>query len=157
MSERTIEFNVEHWCDVEQELIPYAVAHWKELGLYHDDIPLDLDLEKFRILDKGDMLHTVVCRLNGKPIAYHITVVSPMLHYKSTLAATTDLYYVAPEHRRTRDLIGLKLFQQAEETLAAKGVTKLIAGTKCHSDNSKFLDRLGYEFTEKIFTKVIGK
>ena len=99
------------------------------------------------------ILHVTTVRLDGELIGYAVMIVQGHLHYKSTLHAFEDLYFVKKEHRKGR--IGIKLFSELERHLKEKGVKKIIMGTKVYSDNSKLLEHFDYKCTEKVYTKLI--
>jgi len=128
--------------------------HYDELALDHSAVPLDPDYNKYYELENQGKLIIVTARIEGKLIGYFIAVIAGNIHYKSTLHANEDIYYLDPQYRGS--LIGLGLFQYVETELKKLGVVKVVVGTKCHLDNSKLLNSLGYNFVEKIFTKIIG-
>jgi hypothetical protein len=148
-------FQVERWNDVIAEMLEYEVAHWDELGLDHQDVPQDIDFARYRDVDNAGKLHVVTARLDGKVIGYHISLINSHLHYKSTLHATVDLYYLDPVHRKSK--IGVEMFLFAEKSLTDLGVVKVITGTKIHLNHSQLFESLGYKGTELVFTKILRK
>ena len=70
------------------------------------------------------------------------------------MTAFEDLYFVSKEYRKGR--IGIRLFQYAEKVLKERGFNRIVMHTKIHLDNSKLFEYLGYKFTDKIFTKMLG-
>lgn len=149
----SITYQVERWNSVVCEMAPFAPLHWEEIALDHNAVPLDMNWNKYREMDKSGMLHLVTARDDGKIIGYHVSMIGGHLHYKSTLHASVDLYFVKQEYRKGR--IGIKLFKFTEESLKAIGVQKIVTGTKVHKDNSRLFEYLGYHNTEIIFTKLI--
>lgn len=149
-----IAYAVESWEQAMPEMSSHWDAHWKEVALDHEVIALDPDLEEYGRLDKAGGLHIVTVRQDGLLVGYHISFLRPHIHYKQSLSAFTDIYYVAPAFRR--GLVGTRLFQYVEETLKAKGVQKMFTGTKLHLDVGKIFERLGWRETERLYTKVIG-
>ena len=75
-----ITYQVEELRDVIEELKPFAPIHWAELGLTKDDVPLDMDWERYLNLEKDGRLHLVVVRDNGKVIGYQFTFVGGHFH-----------------------------------------------------------------------------
>ena len=77
------------------------------------------------------------------------------LHYKSTLHALTDLYYIHPLWRRGST--ALRLFGTAHRCLKARGVVKVLSGSKLHSglDMTRLFTFMGYEHAENLFTKLL--
>lgn len=127
--------------------------HYDEIAVNKDVIPLDCNWAAYEKKERDGELHIITVRLDGRLIGYHVSFVTPHLHYKSTLMAFVDVYFLLKEHRRGR--IGLGLFQEVEKSLKARGVVKVFSGTKLHSDISPLFERLGWHATETLFTKVL--
>jgi L-amino acid N-acyltransferase YncA len=149
-----VTFVVEDWLEVKDEMSALWPAHWKEVALDHDAIPLDPDLELYDHLAESGMLHVLVARDEGRIIGYHLSIVKPHLHYRTSLHAQTDVYYIDPAYRK--GMTGVRLFKEAERTLVARGVKKMITGTKMSLDMGKIFERLGWRETERTYTKCIG-
>lgn len=148
-----ITYQVERWAFLRREMLPLLVQHWKEIALNHTDVPLDIDHERYDALDESGALHIVTVRKDGELIGYHVAMVSGHLHYKSTLHAITDVYWVHPNHRA--GFTGIRLFQHVEREMKALGVRKLFTGTKVHLDMSPLFERLGYRRVEYLYAKLI--
>jgi GNAT superfamily N-acetyltransferase len=148
-----ITYAVERWTDILEEIRPFAPLHWAELAVTQDDVPLDFDWDRFAAMDAAGTLHTVTVRLDGHLVGYHISLIGGHLHYKSTKHAMVDLYYLLPEHRRTK--MGVGLFQFAERALRQVGVVKIITGTKVHLPNDALFERLGYQCTDRTYAKIL--
>lgn len=148
-----ISYALESMIAIKDELEPFIIPHWEELGLDHQDVPVALDWSRYTYLDEQSKLHCVTVRKDGVLIGYHITVLATMLHYKDTLHGVVDLYYIKPEHRKGRT--GLRMFQFAERSLKHLGVTKLITATKLHLDHGRMFEFLGMKPTEMTYTKIL--
>ena len=132
---------------------PLWPAHWEEVAMNKNEIKLNPDFKTYEQYQIDGSLHIVVMREDGELAGYHISIVKPHLHYLQSLSAFTDVYYVSPKHRKGR--AGLRLFQEVEKTLKARGVQKIFTGTKKHLDMSRLLEYLGYKSTETLFTKLL--
>lgn len=150
----SVTYAVEAWSDLLPEMSPIWQQHWEEVAMHRDAVPLDPDLDAYLSMERAGMLHIVAARSEGKLIGYHISIVKPHLHYRTTLHAHTDVYFVCPEFRQ--GMTGVKLFKEVERTLKARGVIKMITGTKLSLDMGRIFERLGWEETERTFTKLIG-
>lgn len=146
-------YAVERWRDLKREMLPLLVRHWREVALNHADVPLDIDEARYAQLDEAKALHIVTARRNGLLIGYHVAIVSPHLHYKSTLHGITDVYWIAPECRH--GVTAMRMFQAVERELKALGVRKLFTATKLHLDQGPLFERLGYKPTERLYAKLI--
>jgi hypothetical protein len=148
-------FAVERWATYYPDAIPLWPLHWKEVALTQAEIPLDMDVDRYAALDEAGILHIVTGRDAGRLIAYHTSLIMGHLHYKSTLHALADLYWVHPLWRR--GTIALKLFGTAHRALKERGVVKVLSGSKLHSglDMTRLFTYMGYDLAEKSFTKLL--
>ena len=127
-------------------------------------IPLSVDVDAYSDLDAKEMLHLVTVREarlaaaeapTAPLIGYALYILRPHLHYKETLHAYCDVYYLAKDGRK--GLAGYRLLQYAEETLKKRGVQMLMSGTKASLDMSRLFERLGWSLSEQTFLKYLGE
>jgi len=135
-----------------EEFMRVLPAHYDELCVTKQ-FPFDPDWDAYDRMAQAGYLRTITVRNDAELIGYIVFMIQPHLHYKSCLTAFEDVYYVKPEYRKGR--IGIKMFQYAEMALKSIGVNRINIHTKVHLDNTRLLEYLGYNFTDKIFTKVI--
>lgn len=147
-------YAVESFRALQPELVELTRHHWREIALDHDKVPLDPCWERYYDLEDRGVLCVVTAREDGRLVGYHITIVSPHLHYGSTLHGITDVYFVLPSHRK--GFTGIRLLKEVEAEMKRRGVVKLITGTKRHLDLGVLFERLGYRETERVYTKIIG-
>lgn len=147
-------YAVEAWADVWQEMAPLWPAHFEEVAMHKDQVPLAPDLSAYHAMERDGKLHIVVARKEGAIIGYHITIVRTGLHNVTTLCGYTDIFYCSPEHRTGRT--PLRLFQFVEKSLKARGVKKLFTGTKLSLDAGPLFAFMGWQPTETLYTKFIG-
>ena len=135
-----------------EEFMRVLPAHYDELCVTKE-FPFDPDWDAYDRMAQAGMLRTITVRNDAELIGYIAFFIQPHLHYKSCKMAFEDVYYLKPEYRKGR--IGIKMFQYAEMALKRIGVNRINIHTKVHLDNTRLLKYLGYNFTDKIFTKVI--
>lgn len=144
---------VERWRDVLAEMEPLFPLHWRELAVNQHAIKIDLDHEKYAALDDLGILHLVTARADGRLVGYAIAFLMPHPHYKSSgPMAMTDMYFLLPEFRHGA---GVKLFRHFESSLRAKGIIQAITSCKRHQDHTRFLEALGWTWTDKTFVKLL--
>lgn len=148
-----VTYMVELWYDVWREMAPLWQDHWREIAINQSEIPLDPDVAQYEMLQANGMLCVLVARAEGKIVGYYISIIKPHLHYRTTLHAFTDVYYVLPAYRN--GWCGIRLFQKAEEIWKERGVVKAFTATKLHLDMSAILERLEWVLTERTFSKLI--
>lgn len=146
-------YQTEPWATFKAEARELFVRHWKEVALNHADVPLDIDHARYDALAAAGGLHVLTARRGGLLIGYQVTIVSPHLHYRSTLHGITDVYWIAPECRH--GVTAIRLFQAAERELKKLGVRKLFTATKLHLDQGSLFERLGYKPVERLYAKLI--
>lgn len=148
-----ITLQVEAWSACFAEMSELWREHWEEVAINRDAIQLDPDLDQYATLESQGALHVVVARDRGQIVGYHISIVRPHLHYRNSLSAFTDVYFLRKSHRH--GMTGVRLIKEAESTLAARGVQKMFTGTKKHLDMGPIFTRLGWTETETLYTKVL--
>lgn len=149
-----ITYQEEAWSDVLPELEACFKDHWQEVAQDQDKMPLDIDYVAYATLEGQGGLSVVTARVDGDLAGYFISFIRPHLHYKSTLCAYVDVYYVKPGYRQ--GYLALRLFQAAEAVLRARGAKKVFAGTKVYKHMGRLLMRRGWVPTEALYTKWIG-
>lgn len=152
---RPVTFHVETWQTFYPAVLPLFQAHWQEVALHQDRIPLVVDAARYQSLSDADILLIVTARAAGVLVGYWMGFVLPHLHYADTLHATMDIVYVQPAYRK--GFLAWRLFKYVEARCQARGVVRVSQGTKVHAglDLSRLYTRLGYEHTENHFTKLL--
>jgi GNAT superfamily N-acetyltransferase len=148
-----IEFQTESWLDVLPELKAMFDAHWEEIALNRDAIKLDIDYDLYERLTRSGELHLVTARDDGWLVGYHVSVIRPHPHYKSTLHCLTDVFYLRPEYRS--GMTGYKLIKFFRDSLKARGVKKVLMGTKLGIDIDPLMKRLGFTPIERVYSLVL--
>jgi len=135
-------------------------AHWREVGLYQDEVPLDPDYDKFIQLEHAGVLEAFTVRVrmedgsHGKLAGYAGYLVIPHLHYRTTLVAANDVIYLDPAFRH--GLTAARLVKFAEAYLAtARGARRFTYHVKTAHDFGPLLLRAGYAHEENIFGKLV--
>lgn len=149
-----IVYAVERWNAVVAEMRPMWCMHHAEVALHRDEVPLDPDERKYRELDATGKLLIVTAREDGALVGYYIALITPHLHYRTTVHLLTDVYYVVPAHRTGFCL--LRMLRRLEIEGAARGAVKGYAGYKSSLNMGKVFERAGWRESERIHTKILG-
>lgn len=129
--------------------------HFEEVATKKDKLGAPrMDVEAYYAMEQAGQLHILTVRKDGRVIGYHVSFVRPHLHYVHVLTGITDVYYLMPEYRKGST--GIKLFQEAEKALKARGVQRIFSGTKKHKDMGKIFQFLGWSEVESLYSKWIG-
>lgn len=150
-----IDFAVEKFADVIDEIKPLLYAHWEEIARHKDLIKFDPDYARYRAMDLMDMLHIVTARSNRVLIGYAVSFITPHLHYKSCLMSLNDIVYLSPEYRQGSNAI--RLFRYIENTLRQRGVMKAHITMKLAHDFGPVLEHIGYTEIERTYEKLLTK
>ena len=151
-----LRYQIEDWQTYWPDAEPLWKDHWLEVGLNQDTIPLDVDKERYALLDAQGKLHIITMRDDdGELQGYYLAIVDTHLHYRTTLHAYLDVFWLHPAHRR--GLAGYKLFQVVKDTLKARGVVKHIQGHKLHVHGKlgTLFERLGYHKIEHVYSTLL--
>lgn len=141
--------------NVRHEMQRLLDAHWREVELNQDKIPLQPDWEQYSKLDALNVLHIYTARSNGILVGYVVFFVSPAIHHREYLFAVGDVIYLEPRHRA--GLNGIKLLQYAEQALKQTGVSLISINSKVDTPIDSLLKRAVFTNTERVYTKYIGE
>ena len=128
--------------------------HFEELSLNKDKIPYRLDLDWYRKIEEQKLLYILTARLDGKLVGYHLSMV--MKHHihnaDAGAYATTDMFYVLPEHRNG---IGVKLILEWKQRMIDMGVKRIAISTKLKDNHLELFQKLGFQATDLMFHQVL--
>lgn len=147
-------FQEEKFAPFFAEAQPLFRQHHAELAVNQDKIKMDLDPESYQNLENAGRLFVLTVRAKGALVGYLVAFPVPHhLHYKSSgPMALTDMYWIAPEHRKGA---GAKLFAEFERRMRARGCCQIMTGCKKHQDHSRLLEKMGWTNTDLTFVKVL--
>ncbi len=148
-----VTFHSEAWPDVVEEMKPLFAEHWHEIGVDHEECPMDMDYEVYEKYHEIGYLKITTARAEGKLVGYCMALVCTHLHYKSTLFGLGDLYYLDPEYRK--GAAGMQMFMAHEKAMRALGVKKITTITKKHASRLEMFKSLGWTQQEVTLTKVL--
>lgn len=138
-----------------EEAIPLLKKHYAEIA-QHQDIALDVDIDMYRRVEDADMLRIYTARKDGKIVGYATFLISKNAHYRGSLQAKQDVFYVDPSHRGI--FIGPKLIAYADAMLTVDGVQVVYHHQKlAHPTLGVLLAREGYEHVENIWGKRLDR
>lgn len=148
-----ITYQVEQYTSAIDEMKVLYQDHWEEIAGDKDIIKLNPNYEAYLQMDKVGVLHLVTVRDEDLLVGYHLSFISPHLHYVDSLTAFTDIFFLKKEYRKGR--VGINLFKYMEHSLRAKGVQKIYMGTKLKHDIGRILEHLNYIPIERLYTKIL--
>ena len=148
-----IKFARERLDDVSDEITPLLDRHWEEIALNKDKIKLKPDWGRYRTLDELGHLAIYTLRDDERLVGYFVCFVMPHIHYCDDVFAVNDIIYFDKDYRKGMNAI--RFLKYCEKDLADNGVSAIVINSKEHQPFGRVLERIGYNFTEKIFTKVL--
>lgn len=150
-----ITFAIESFADRIPELRELLPAHYEELALDKESVPLSPQFDVYVEREiRGELLFVTV-RESGDLIGYFIGFIAPGLHYSTCLTCTMDIFYVRKD-RRTGSA-GVRLFRFVEQELRRRGVKRWFMGSKTHADASALFERIGAARVEIYYSKWLGE
>ena len=150
-----ISFHIESFEERLDELKVLLPAHYKELALNQDSVPLDPQYSVYIEHERKGGLLFVVLRDAGEMIGYYIGFIAPGLHYKTCLTCTTDIFFVRADKRGGK--AGIKMFQFVEKELKRRGVKRWFTGSKVAHDASALFEFLKFDKVEIYYSKWLGE
>lgn len=127
------------------------LRHWREVASY-SDIPLDPDFNEYLRVARLGFTRCYTARQAGRIIGYGLYFLAVNAHYRSSLQARQDLFYVEP--MRGRAWIASALSRFADERLAADGAQVCYHHVKlAHPALGRVLERQGYKAVETIYAR----
>jgi len=121
-------------------------AHWEEVG-QDKSWEVDMNWPYYEFLESQKMLRIVVLLLDAEPVGYFVFVVSPSLHYRTKVLASSDMFYIMPEHRAQ---YAVRLFRAAKASARAAGAHKFYLAFKVYKDITALTKRLGFKQIESV-------
>lgn len=143
----------EKLADIRPELELLLPLHYEEIARDKHIIALDPDWDSYFAMERAGIIQCVTARTLGKLIGYHVSAIQPNLHYKQSLTARTDLYFILKEYRVGR--VGIELFKEVEREWRYRGVQKAFTATKLAQDKGRIFLHLGWTEIERVFAKVL--
>src|SRR5690606_24316106 len=106
-----------------------AQAHWEEAENDKDAIPLDLDLDALRAMERIGVLRIAALYAGERLAGYANFQVTTHVFHRTTLHAFNDGVFVDAKFRGRG---GLTLIREAEKMLAELGVRRVYYASKPH-------------------------
>ncbi len=149
----TIVFALEKFATVFDDALPMLEQHYEELTFYKS-LKLNPDRERYEMVDAGGLLRIYTARDCGSLIGYGAFIVSRSVHYRDSIHANEDAFYLSPSHRgRT---VGMRFLKWCDEQLIAEGVQIITHHVKlAHPTLGMLLEKIGYDKQEWIYSKKV--
>ena len=145
---------VEPWSEFVKDAVELFPAHWEELALNKDKVPLSVQHDVYLAYEAAGQTLVVTLRQKGRLVGYFVGFVSPALHYSTCLTLQMDIFWTHPDIRGRME--GVKLFRAVEAEAKRRGVQRIFYGSKLHKDASRLCEYLKMEPVEVYYTKWIG-
>lgn len=146
---------VEPFHIIARELPPLFERHWKEIALHHDKIPLEPDWQRYFDLACTGTLRVMTARCDGVLVGYIFNLVGPHLHYRSSLHAEIEMFWLDPAYRD--GAFALRWFKANERYLRGLGVKRISVAVKNHFKDGRvglLFKRLDYTPIETIWSQL---
>lgn len=148
-----VDFARERLDDVSEEIKPLLQKHWQEIAVNKDKIKLNPHWGRYRELDESGGIAIYTARDDGKLVGYFVLFIMNHIHYSDHIFAINDIIFVDPEYRK--GTMAIRFLKWCEEDLKGIGVSVIAVNSKEHQPFGKVLERIGYNFTERLYTKAL--
>ena len=150
-----MQFQVEAWSDALPELRKLFPLLWNEVALDKDKLRSECNEELYANMEKMNMLHLVTARIGPLLVGYHLSFITPHMHYKGAgLMAFTDMYFTLPTFRKGG--LGAKLLCFLEQSLRERGIVKAYLSHKVAHDRKALFEALGWKHCDAVYSKYLG-
>lgn len=142
----------ERFTVIARELPPLFERHWRELG--DPRVPLDPDWDRYFALEVAGSLRMTTARLDGTLAGYISNIVGPHLHYRSTLHAEIEMFYLESAYRGSWFV--LQWFRANDLMLHELGVKRVSVAVKSGYRDGRvgsIFRRLGYKTHETVWMR----
>lgn len=136
-----------------EEVKPLLPAHYEELALNQDRVPLSPQYDEYLRRDEKGMVLTIALRDAGSLVGYFIGFIAPGLHYSTCLTLHLDIFWIHPDHRGQKG--GFMLFKAMEAEAKRRGVQRLFVGSKTHLPADFLFEKLGYHKVESVYSVML--
>lgn len=143
--------NFERGLDELKALLP---AHYEELAMDKEHVPLSPQYDIYFARERAGQLLYVTLREAGELVGYFIGFIAPGLHYSTCLTCTLDIFYIRADKRKGS--AGVRLFRFVEAELRRRRVQRWTMGSKIHADASSLFKRIGARPIETYYSKWLG-
>jgi hypothetical protein len=138
------------------EAAPMFRAHWELVGRHKEEIPLEVDVERWVKSERAGLVAAFSARTQWRLDGYALYLTAPSLNYRGRVFAYCHAIYIEP-----RELVGLKgvrfarFIQFCDAELKQRGCVKSTMHYKLTHNFMPMLKRLGYEEAEGLADKVL--
>lgn len=145
-------FQVEKLEAVRPELEPLLLAHWEEVAIEKETVPLDINWGAYMTLDGMGLLVGITARDEGKLAGYASYILTRHMHYNLKVADCGPFFL---HHNYRKGLAGVNLFRAAEKILKDMGVQRVVHKVKLSHDVGRIFERMGYRPIERTYVKTL--
>jgi GNAT superfamily N-acetyltransferase len=135
-----------------REVLPLLEADWRENGLDHEKLPLNVNLQQYLDYDLIGMLRIVTAREDDLLVGYMFAYCHPHIDHVGIGWAIITWYWLFPEYRGGG--VGNAMLEAMETHLRASQVTVIEASEKVAHKHGLF-ERRGYVDTDVIKRKIL--
>lgn len=156
-----LEFAVETWADLERDGQDIFKVHYDELALHKEQMPMGLDGTIYLELERLQRLLVITARKEGVLVGYYLGIFIPKHPHNKDAGpvATTDMFYILPEHRKGG--AGARLLRFAVDEFRRRGIVVVSLSIKWLREKEsdwqtlRMLNALGWECTDLVLQKVL--
>ncbi len=146
-------FQEEPYRLAQAEMLPLLVDHWHEVADHKAEIPWAPDWSSYAKLEELGILSVFTAREGAELAGYYVNSVMPHPHYRGSLFAFIDVYYLAPNFRK--GMTAMRFLMAMEERMRDRGVRVMIGRARLKMGTGPLFERLGWSPVETCYTKLL--
>ncbi len=147
MKEHGMKFALES-TEAWEEFLPLFELHYDEVA-HFKDIPLEPDLNMYRVCEDQDSLRIYTVRDEGELVGYSFYFLRSNIHYMSSLQASQDIIFIRKDKRGQ----GHEFISWCDEQLKKDKVDAVYHHVKVEHNFGPMLERQGYELIDLVYGK----
>jgi len=150
-----VTYGRESVADIKADIEGLLSQHWEEIAMYKDKVKLATDWDTYLKMDEDDTFICLAARDEGKLIGYYASFLMPNLHYMNDLFAVNDVLFLHPDYRKGKNAVGL--IKYAESFFKDMGASVITIHMKVSNPFDRLLEWLGWDYSERLYSKYIGE
>lgn len=146
------------------ELKAFFPAHYEELALDQDKVPLDPDYDEYLRREAAGQVLCCVLRESGKIVGYFVGFVTPALNYRTCLTLNMAVFWIHPDYRAEdslssleEELLWIELFETVLVEAKRRGVKRYYLGGKVHRNINWVFEHLGMKPADTYWVGWLGE
>lgn len=149
-------FQAESFTRAAPELAPLFLPYWEEVGTLRHQVPFEVDLERYGVLEASGALLCVTARTAARvPVGLMLALLGTHNHAMSARCAFVESWYLHPDYRG-RGRTAIRLWETLVTQLRARNYPHVLLGITVEKDIHDLCTFLGMQAVERVYYTYLG-